>query len=106
MILYDIIKALKRPAWWGINGGPSGIRTQGGMTLAGFQDRCIRPTLPKIHVVLKVLTIKLEVPPRFELGIAALQAAALPLGDGTSFSFYQWCPGPDSNRHSIATGGF
>ena len=31
-----------------------------------------------------VLIIKLEVPPRFELGIAALQAAALPLGDGTS----------------------
>ena len=28
----------------------------------------------------------LEVPPRFELGIAALQAAALPLGDGTSFN--------------------
>ena len=27
-------------------------------------------------------------PPRFELGIAALQAAALPLGDGTSFLFY------------------
>ena len=36
-----------------INGGPSGIRTLGGMTLAGFQDRCIRPTLPKIHVVLE-----------------------------------------------------
>ena len=27
-------------------------------------------------------------PPRFELGIAALQAAALPLGDGTSHHLY------------------
>ena len=35
---------------------------------------------------LKKGIIKLEVPPRFELGIAALQAAALPLGDGTSQS--------------------
>lgn len=26
----------------------------------------------------------MEVPPRFELGIEALQASALPLGDGTS----------------------
>ena len=67
------------------SGGPSGIRTQGGMTLAGFQDRCFRPTQPKIHVVCK-FDDKLEVPPRFELGIAALQAAALPLGDGTSSS--------------------
>ena len=25
----------------------------------------------------------MEVPPRFELGIEALQASALPLGDGT-----------------------
>ena len=52
------------------------------------------------------IIIKLEVPPRFELGIAALQAAALPLGDGTSYLSYQWCPEPDLNRHSIATGGF
>ncbi len=76
-----------------IDGGPSGIRTQGGMTLAGFQDRCFRPTQPKIHAVKKMLIIKLEVPPRFELGIAALQAAALPLGDGTSFSFFIMVPG-------------
>ncbi len=62
------------------------------MTLAGFQDRCFRPTQPKIHIV-KRLIIKLEVPPRFELGIAALQAAALPLGDGTSFSFFIMVPG-------------
>ena len=89
------------------NGGPSEIRTLGGITLAGFQDRCIRPTLPKIHDCIdKFYKVKLEVPPRFELGIAALQAAALPLGDGTSYLSYQWCPGPDSNRHSIATGGF
>lgn len=67
------------------NGGPSEIRTLGGITLAGFQDRCYRPTQPKIHIC-KEVTIKLEVPPRFELGIAALQAAALPLGDGTSFN--------------------
>ena len=58
------------------------------------------------HVCSDKKLLKLEVPPRFELGIAALQAAALPLGDGTSFNFYQWCPGPDLNRHSIATGGF
>ena len=37
--------------------------------------------------------IELEVPPRFELGIAALQAAALPLGDGTSLSFISMVPG-------------
>ena len=32
------------------SGGPSEIRTLGGITLAGFQDRCNRPTLPKIHL--------------------------------------------------------
>ncbi len=50
------------------------------MTLAGFQDRCIQPgsaTCPRT----KYLT-SLEAPPRFELGIEALQAPALPLGDG------------------------
>jgi hypothetical protein len=31
-------------------GGDPGIRTLGGVTLAGFQDRCIRPTLPDLHV--------------------------------------------------------
>ena len=31
-------------------------------------------------------------PPRFELGIAALQAAALPLGDGTSYNFQSMVP--------------
>ena len=68
------------------SGGPSEIRTQGGVTLAGFQDRCFRPTQPKIHLLKSCY--KLEVPPRFELGIAALQAAALPLGDGTSHHLY------------------
>ena len=33
------------------SGGPSEIRTLGGITLAGFQDQCIRPTLPKIHML-------------------------------------------------------
>ena len=82
--------------WWSFNlidGGPSEIRTLGGVTLAGFQDRCIRPTLPKIHICFDKKLLKLEVPPRFELGIAALQAAALPLGDGTSFNFYNMVPG-------------
>ena len=46
------------------------------------------------RVVLKSFKIvKLEVPPRFELGIAALQAAALPLGDGTSYLFISMVPG-------------
>ncbi len=40
----------------------------------------------------------MEVPPGFEPGIAALQAAALPLGDGTILK-QQWCPEPDLNRH-------
>lgn len=31
------------------SGGPSEIRTLGGITLAGFQDRCYRPTQPKTH---------------------------------------------------------
>jgi hypothetical protein len=57
-------------------------------------------------VTISFKTIKLEVPPRFELGIVALQATALPLGDGTSYLFIPWCPEPDLNRHSIATGGF
>ena len=48
--------------------------------------------------------VKLEATPRFELGIAALQAAALPLGDVAKITFNssdinQWCPGPDLNRH-------
>ncbi len=30
----------------------------------------------------------MEVPPRFELGIEALQASALPLGDGTSSTIF------------------
>ena len=37
------------------NGGPSEIRTLGGITLAGFQDRCYRPTQPKIHVCKEVI---------------------------------------------------
>ena len=63
------------------SGGDPGIRTLGGMTLAGFQDRYIRPTLSDLHVSVNSKTV--EVPPGFEPGIAALQAAALPLGDGT-----------------------
>lgn len=33
-----------------VSGGDPGIRTLGGMTLAGFQDRYIRPTLSDLHV--------------------------------------------------------
>ncbi len=39
----------------------------------------------------------MEEPPGFEPGIAALQAAALPLGDGSIYM--RWYPEPDSNRH-------
>ena len=53
-----------------------------------FDQLCQRSTF-----VVKKLIKKLEVPPRFELGIAALQAAALPLGDGTSFSLLSVVPG-------------
>ena len=82
------------PKIGGLSGGPSEIRTLGGVTLAGFQDQCNRPTLPKIHFCYrKILKIKLEVPPRFELGIAALQAAALPLGDGTSQKYFHGAQG-------------
>ena len=28
----------------------TGIRTQGGVTLAGFQDRCLKPTRPSLHI--------------------------------------------------------
>ena len=31
------------------SGGQTGIRTLGGMTLAGFQDRCIQPALPSVR---------------------------------------------------------
>ena len=30
----------------------TGIRTQGGVTLAGFQDRCLKPTRPSLHIYL------------------------------------------------------
>ena len=30
----------------------TGIRTQGGVTLAGFQDRCLKPTRPSLHIQL------------------------------------------------------
>ena len=33
-----------------ISGGEPGIRTLGGVNLAGFQDRYIRPTLSILHV--------------------------------------------------------
>ena len=88
-----------------VGGGQTGIRTLGGMTLAGFQDRCIQPALPSVHRIEKYFYISLEVPPRFELGIGALQAPALPLGDGTMFLF-RWCPEPDLNRYSVTTEGF
>ncbi len=66
------------------SGGGPGIRTLGGVNLAGFQDRYIRPTLSILHV--SVTIKRVEVPPGFEPGIAALQAAALPLGDGTTLN--------------------
>ena len=47
---------------------------------------------PRVLLLISYI-IKLEVPPRFELGIAALQAAALPLGDGTSYLFISMVPG-------------
>ena len=34
----------------GCSGGGPGIRTLGGVNLAGFQDRYIRPTLSILHV--------------------------------------------------------
>ncbi len=41
----------------------------------------------------------MEEPPGFEPGIAALQAAALPLGDGSTLKYNGWYPEPDLNRH-------
>ena len=45
----------------------------------------------------------MEATPRFELGIAALQAAALPLGDVANYATIHnklwWYPEPDLNRH-------
>ena len=61
------------------SGRERGIRTPGSVTFAGFQDRCIQPLY---HLPIEQ---NMEVPPGFEPGIAALQAAALPLGDGTTY---------------------
>ena len=55
-----------------------------------FDQLCQRSTCV---VTISFKTIKLEVPPRFELGIVALQATALPLGDGTSYLFISMVPG-------------
>ena len=30
----------------------TGIRTQGGVTLAGFQDRCLKPTRPSLLILI------------------------------------------------------
>ena len=59
-------------------GGQSEIRTQGGTTLAGFQDRCIQP-LCQLSIKKRSLV---EAPPGFEPGIKVLQTHALPLGYG------------------------
>ena len=74
-------KCLKARKWWTLRDSNPGRY---------YPRRFSRPVRstnsakdPRL-LCLKKGIIKLEVPPRFELGIAALQAAALPLGDGTS----------------------
>lgn len=60
MIFFDFLKKCVLIRCLGVfrdlrSGGPSEIRTLGGITLAGFQDRCYRPTQPKIHVCKEVI---------------------------------------------------
>ncbi len=66
-----------------VSGRERGIRTPGGMTLNGFQDRRIQPGSAISRTVKK-----LEVTPGFEPGIRALQARALPLGYATAFQMF------------------
>ena len=47
-----------------------------------FKTGALNQALPPIRKRKSIH--RLEVPPRFELGIGALQAPALPLGDGTA----------------------
>ena len=102
-------------------GRGTGIRTLGGVTLNGFQDRRFRPLS---HLPLKKKRL-LEATPGFEPGIRALQARALPLGYAavqkkncgkqkperkprlsSVFLFFAWCPEPDLNRHEQMFEGF
>ena len=69
--------------FWGskCSGGEPGIRTLGGFdTSPDFKSGAF-DQLCQFSIYGRTI-VNLEAPPRFELGIEALQAPALPLGDG------------------------
>ena len=79
-----------------MSGRERGIRTPGGVTLNGFQDRRFQP-LSHLPYITENLVAIWRRHPDSNWGIRALQAPALPLGYVALTP--RWCPEPDLNRH-------
>ncbi len=75
------------------SGGEPGIRTLGRFDPSPDFKSGAFDQLCQFSILKRSYYCYLEAPPRFELGIEALQAPALPLGDGAIHSVNQYLHG-------------